>query len=137
MSVQELTLQWIPEGSWEKRLHKPLGGDISLFQELIGDETAEEVIDEVRLHYGSAYPPALTGQPVIRVVMVSSGQRAIKPLSAVLRWVRGTHRGVLEEFDEASGTLPLYLEYLAPGAGESYYGSFDSLSACCLCAEMC
>ena len=85
MSVQELTLQWIPEGIWEKRLHKPLGGDISLFQELIGDETAEEVIDEVRLHYGSAYPPALTGQPVIRVVMVSSGQRAIKPLSAVLR----------------------------------------------------
>ena len=94
-------------------------------------------MDEVRLHDGKAYQPALIGQPVIRVEVVSSGQRAVKPLSAVLRWVRGTHRGVLEEFDEASGTLPLYLENLAPGAVESYYGSFHSLSACWPCAGMC
>ena len=130
MSLQEQYLQWIPEGAWEKRLHKPLGADISLLQGLVGDETAEEVMEEVRLHYGKAFQPALTAQPVIRVEMVSSGQKTIKPLSAVLRWLRGSQRDVLGEWDEDSGTLPLYLEYITPAPGESYYGSLHSLSAC-------
>ena len=105
-------------------------------QELVGDDTPEEVMEGVRLHYGKAYPSALTWQPVIRVELVSSGKRTIKPLSAMLRWVRGNHRDVLAEWDER-GTLPLYLEDLTPAPGESYYGSFDSLSACWPCAGVC
>ena len=120
MSTDPFTLHWIPVGTLQKRLQRTLGAGASLVQGLIGDETADEVMEQVKLHFGERYKPALTGQPVIRVEMVSSGSREIKPLSAVLRWIRGDGRHSLGELDVDDGELPLYLDFIAIETGVSH-----------------
>ena len=120
MSVTTQTLRWFPEGALFQLVHRELGTRGSIKQ-CIADETPEDVLEELKLLFSKHSRAALSAQPIVRVLLVGSDKKQIKPLSAILRWLRGVQRARLAEYDADKACLPLFLDFVAE-AGE----------ACCL-----
>ena len=115
MDVVDLVTQqllWVPKGALYQEIHDSLGKQGSIEQKL-ADETPEEVLEELRLLCGKHSRAALSAQPVVRVLLAGSDERQIKPLSAILRWLRGNQCDRLVEYDAAGDSLPLYLDFVA------------------------
>ena len=124
MRVATHTLQWFPEGALFKLVHRGLGSHGSIKQ-CIADETPEEVLEELKLLFSKHSRAALSAQPIVRVLLVGSDKKQIKPLSAILRWFRGAQRARLAEYDADKDTLPLFLDFVAE-AGEARCGMHAS-----------
>ena len=111
MRVATQTLRWFPEGALFQLVHKGLGTRGSIKQG-IADETPEEVLEELRLLFSEHSKAALSVQPIVRVLLVGSDKKQIKPLSAILRWLRGAQRARLAEYDADKGCLPLFIDFV-------------------------
>jgi hypothetical protein len=118
MCLATLTLRWIPEGTLHKKTRRRIGEESSLDQE-IEDESPEEILSELRLLVGKIFSGALTAQPQVRVMLTGNDNKQIKPISAIIRWLRGDQRCRLAEYDAANDILPLYLDFVTE-AGESH-----------------
>lgn len=117
------TLRWLPEGALHKKIRKQLGEETSIDQE-IGDETPEEILDELRLLFSKYFGDALSSKPQVRVLLGGNDEKQTKPISAIVRWLRGEHRNKLTEYDEVNTSLPLYLDFVAePGESLCFQGS--------------
>ena len=115
MGVTTQTLNWFPEGALFKRVLKGLCHHGSIKQG-IADETPEEVLEELRLLFCEHSRAALSVQPIVRVLLVGSDKKQIKPLSAILRWLRGAQRARLSEYHADKDSLPLFIDFVAkPG----------------------
>ena len=120
MDITTQTLRWFPEGALLQLVHKGLCNQGSIKQG-IADETLEEVLEELKLLFSKHSRAALSGQPIVRVLLVGSDKKQIKPLSAILRWIRGSQRARLAEYDADKDSLPLYIDFVAE-AGEAHCG---------------
>ena len=109
------TLLWFPEGTLYNGLHKALGKEGNV-QQSIADETPEEVLEETKLLFALHSRAAVSAQPIVRVLLVGSDKTQIKPLSAILRWLRGDQRAVLAEYNASEKSLPLYLDFVPEAA---------------------
>ena len=101
-----------------KKTRRRIGEESSLDQE-IEDESPEEILSELRLLVGRIFSGALTAQPQVRVMLTGNDNKQIKPISAIIRWLRGDQRCRLAEYDAANDILPLYLDFVTD-AGESH-----------------
>ena len=124
MNVTTQLLRWFPEEVLFQLVHKGLGSHGSIKQS-IADETPEEVLEELTLLFSEHLRVALSAQPIVRVLLVGCDKMQIKPLSAILRWLRGAQRARLAEYDADKDTLPLFLDFVAE-AGEARCGMHAS-----------
>ena len=115
MNVQRQTLEWFPYGALHTLFHDKFSGQSSLEQQ-IDDETPEEVMQEVQQLFGEHFSNALTAQPIVRARFAGSEDKMIKPISYILQKLRGEERAMLQEYNEASNSLKLHLDF----AGETH-----------------
>ena len=120
MDTVTQTLEWFPEGSLHNMVHEELSGQACLKQRIFHADTPEDVMENVRLLFGQHFRGALTAQPMIRVLLAGSEEKEIQCMSQILRWLRGEQRARLSEYNTASNSLKLYLDFRVQAGGSSY-----------------
>ncbi len=68
--------------------------------------------------FGERFSGTHTSQPQVRLLLAGNAEKQIKPVSGIVRWLRGDEGVTLTENYDDNNSRPQYLDFVAE-AGES------------------